>query len=73
MKFAPITQIRQELVRFDTQQMENPEIYGAEYQQGTLAGYEVREYLLEKWGRKCTYCSKEDVPLQIEHILARAK
>jgi 5-methylcytosine-specific restriction endonuclease McrA len=72
-KFAPITEIRQELVRFDTQQMENPEISGIEYQQGTLAGYEVREYLLEKWGRKCVYCSKEGVPLQIEHIQPRAK
>jgi 5-methylcytosine-specific restriction endonuclease McrA len=71
-KFAPIAQIRQELVRFDMQQMENPEISGTEYQQGTLAGYEVREYLLEKWGRKCTYCSKEGVPLQIEHIQPRA-
>lgn len=70
-KFAPVAEIRQELVRFDTQQMENPEISGTEYQQGTLAGYETREYLLEKWGRKCTYCSKEGVPLQIEHIQAR--
>ncbi|MBO3462706.1 RNA-guided endonuclease IscB [Aetokthonos hydrillicola Thurmond2011] len=71
-KFACVAEIRQELVRFDTQQMENPEISGVEYQQGTLAGYEVREYLLEKWGRKCSYCSKEGVPLQIEHIQARA-
>ena len=71
-KFAPIAEIRQELVRFDTQQMENPEIGEVEYQQGTLAGYETREYLLEKWGRKCTYCSKENVPLQVEHILAKA-
>ena len=23
--------------------------------QGELAGYEVREYLLEKWGHKCAY------------------
>ena len=29
---------------------ENPEISGIEYQQGTLAGYELREYLLEKYG-----------------------
>lgn len=71
-KFAPIAEIRQELVRFNTQQMENPEISGTEYQQGTLTGYEVREYLLEKWGRKCTYCSKENVPLQVEHIVAKA-
>ena len=60
-------------MRFDTQLLENPEIGGVEYQQGTRAGYEVREYLLEKWGHKCAYCSKENIPLQIEHIVPRAK
>jgi len=69
---APVTAIAQELVRFDMQQMENPEISGVEYQQGTLARYEVREYLLEKWGRKCAYCGAEGVPLQIEHIQPKA-
>src|SRR6516164_9036708 len=39
-----------ELVTFDTQKLEHPEISGVEYQQGTLEGYEIREYLLEKWG-----------------------
>lgn len=73
MRFAPITSIVQELVRFDLQQLENPEISGIEYQQGELAGYEVREYLLEKWSRKCTYCSVENVPLQIEHIQPKSK
>jgi len=68
-----ITAISMEAVRFDMQLLDNPEISGVEYQQGTLAGYEVREYLLEKWGRKCTYCGKENVPLQIEHIDPRAK
>jgi len=67
-RLAPITTISQELVRFDMQKMENPEISGIEYQQGTLAGYEVREYLLEKWGRKCAYCGAESVHLQVEHI-----
>ena len=57
-KFAPISEIKQELVRFDMQQMENPEISGTEYQQGTLAGYEVREYLLEKWIEKTRKCMK---------------
>jgi hypothetical protein len=33
----------------------------------------VREYLLEKWGRKCAYCDKEGVPLQIEHIHPKSK
>lgn len=70
---APVTGIAQELVRFDLQQMENPEISGAEYQQGTLAGYETREYLLNKWGRECAYCGVKEVPLQIEHIHPKAQ
>src|SRR6202030_2743168 len=61
-----------ELVRFDMQAQENPDIQGQEYQQGTLAGYETREYLLEKFNRTCSYCGKKDIPLQVEHIQARA-
>jgi len=72
-RLAPVTALSQELVRFDTQQMQNPEISGAEYQQGTLAGYEVREYLLEKWGRECVYCGAENTPLEIDHIHPRSK
>jgi 5-methylcytosine-specific restriction endonuclease McrA len=73
IKFSPVAEIRQELVRFNLQQLENPEISGIEYQQGELAGYEVREYLLNKWGRKCTYCGVENVQLQVEHIHPKAK
>ncbi len=69
---CPITSASVELVKFDMQQMQNPEISGAEYQQGELAGYEVREYLLEKWHRTCAYCGKKDVPLQVEHIQPKA-
>lgn len=68
-----ITNISMELVKFDMQLMENAEISGVEYQQGTLCGYELREYMLEKWGRKCAYCGKENIALQIEHIVPRAK
>lgn len=71
-RLAPVTSIAQELVRFDMQQMENPEIAGVEYQQGTLAGFESREYLLAKWGRTCAYCDDTDVPLEIDHIQSRA-
>jgi 5-methylcytosine-specific restriction endonuclease McrA len=72
-KLAPITGIAQEFVRFDLQQLENPEISGIHYQQGTLAGYETREYLLNKWGRECAYCGVKNVPLQVEHIHPKAK
>jgi len=71
-RLAPVVGIAQELVRFDMQQIENPEISGVKYQQGTLAGYEVREYLLEKWGRKCAYCEAKDVPLNLDHIHPKA-
>jgi 5-methylcytosine-specific restriction endonuclease McrA len=71
-RIAPITVLSQELVKFDLQQMENPEISGMEYQQGTLAGYEVRAYLLEKGKRACTYCGARSIPLQVEHIQAKA-
>ncbi|MEQ9553129.1 MAG: RNA-guided endonuclease IscB [Coleofasciculus sp. G3-WIS-01] len=72
-KLAPISSISIELVRFDTQRLNNPEITGIEYQQGELFGYEVREYLLDKWNRKCAYCGVSGVPLQIEHIYPKSK
>ena len=62
-----------ELVRFDMQALENPEIEGAEYQNGTLAGSELREYLLAKWDRACAYCGLTDVPLNLDHIVPRAR
>lgn len=72
MRVCPISAISLELVKFDLQQMENPEISGMEYQRGTLFGSEIRQYLLEKWDRACTYCGAKGVPLQVEHIQAKA-
>ncbi|NEO95858.1 MAG: HNH endonuclease [Moorea sp. SIO3G5] len=72
-RLCPITGFSQELVRFDTQKLQNPEISGFEYQQGTLYGYELREYLLEKWNRKCAYCGTTDTQLEIEHIKPLSK
>lgn len=71
-RVCPITNISMERVKFDMQRMEHAEISGVEYQQGTLQGYEVREYLLQKWGHACTYCDKKNIPLQVEHIHPRA-
>ena len=60
-------------MRFDTQLLQNAAIAGVEYQHGELVGYEVREYLLEKWGRVCAYCGAEGVPLEVEHIVPRIR
>lgn len=73
MKLCNIQSVSLELVRFDTQMMENAEISGVEYQQGELQGYEIREYLLAKFDRKCCYCGKKDCPLEIEHIIPKAR
>jgi len=70
---CPVSAISQELVKFDTQLMQNAETSGVDYQQGALAGYEVREYLLAKWQRRCAYCGATGVPLQIEHIIPKAR
>ena len=73
ISYAPITEIWIEKVKFDLHKIQNPEISGIEYQQGELQGYEIREYLLEKWSRECSYCGKKHVPLQIEHIHPKSK
>lgn len=73
IKYASINSIAVELVKFDLQQQGNPKISGVEYQQGTLYGWEVREYLLEKFNRTCQYCRATDQPLEVDHIQPRSK
>jgi len=72
-RLCPIVAISQELVRFDTQAMDTPDIEGVQYQQGQLAGYEVREYVLLKWNHQCAYCDAREVPLELDHIQPRSQ
>ena len=72
IKLVPVQAISSELVRFDLQKMQNSEVSGIEYQQGTLFQYETREYLLEKWNRTCAYCGAKDTPLEVEHIVPKS-
>jgi 5-methylcytosine-specific restriction endonuclease McrA len=72
-RWAPVAAVHVERVAFDTQLLQNPDIAGVEYQQGTLAGYELREYLLAKWRRACAYCDTTGVPLNLDHIRPRAR
>lgn len=72
-RLAPVAELSMELVKFDTQLMNNPEIKGAAYQQGDLFGYEVKEYLLEKYNRTCVYCGAQNVPLETEHIIPKSR
>ena len=74
-RFYPIKGLAMELVKFDMQLMENPEIKGVEYQQGALAGFEQREYLLVKFNHQCVYGRRGspcDEVLNIDHLQPRA-
>lgn len=67
--------IDMELVRFDTQLLENPDTEGIEYQQGTLFGYEMKAYLMERYQHTCQYCGNEtgDHRLEWEHKIPKSR
>ena len=69
----PIETIIVEVAEFNIQKIKNPDISGKDYQQGTLQGYNIRNYLLEKHGRKCFYCDKEVSNFEVEHLIPKAK
>lgn len=72
-KVAPVAAVSVELAKFDTQKMATPNIAGVQYQQGTLAELEVREYLLEKYARACVYCDRQGVVLNLDHVHPKSK
>ena len=72
-RYFPIDTIIVETAEFDIQKIKNPDISGIEYQQGTLQGYNIRNYLLEKHGRKCFYCGKAVSGFEVEHMLPKSK
>ena len=64
-----------EAVRFDTQLLGNPDIEGKQYQHGTLAGTEIKEYLLIRHSHTCQYCggASGDSVLEIEHMKPKSR
>ena len=74
--YLPLGNISYENVKFDTQKLMNPDISGIEYQQGELAGYEIREYLAEKFNHRCCYCGIEQGQrrkFEVEHIVPKSR
>ena len=70
----PVTTIVVETASFDIQKIKNPEIQGAEYQQGEqLDFWNVREYVLFRDGHICQYChgKSKDTILNVHHIESR--
>jgi 5-methylcytosine-specific restriction endonuclease McrA len=72
-RFVPLTRIEVENVKFDTQLLQHPEISGVAYQRGELFGWEVRAYVLAKFGYRCAYCGREHVAFELDHIVPRSR
>jgi len=72
-RWIPLVRLDVERVKFDTQLLQNPEVSGVEYQCGELAGWEVRAYLLEKFGRTCAYCGRGETAFELDHIQPRSR
>ncbi len=72
-RWAPLSRIEIERVKFDMALLQDPEITGILYQRGELFGWEIRSYLLEKFGRRCVYCGRGDTAFEIDHVVPRSR
>ena len=77
IKLAPIKFISAEINKFDTQKLENPAISGVQYQQGTLYGYNIRQYVFTRDNHTCVYCGtssiKTGIKLNVDHVIPESK
>jgi hypothetical protein len=75
-KILPITKVIVETAKFDMQKINNPNISGVQYQQGSLYEYNnVKLYLMAREHGKCQICGKESTkgnPFRIHHVTLRS-
>jgi hypothetical protein len=73
--YLPIKDISIEVGNFDIQKIENPDIKGIQYQQGSLYEYQnMRSFLMDREHGKCQLCGKEfskGNDSHIHHIIPR--
>src|SRR6266699_3887856 len=72
-RWCPVGALSLELVTFDTALMQDTSLQGKDYQTGTLAGCEVRQYVLLKWKHACAFCGVSGVPLELDHVVPRSR
>jgi len=59
-KYLPVKNVIVETGKFDIQKLENPEIFGIEYQQGPLFEYyNLRAFITTREKNRCQLCGKE--------------
>jgi 5-methylcytosine-specific restriction endonuclease McrA len=68
-KLTPVKKVTIEIGAFDIQKLMNPEIYGKEYQQGDLYGYNnLKAFLFYREHGKCQLCGKKIVKSEKAHL-----
>ncbi len=72
-RWCPVGALSLELVKFDTALMQDASLQGKDYQTGTLAGCEVRQYVLLLWKHTCAYCGVSGVPLELDHVVPQSR
>lgn len=72
-KWCPLGALSLELVKFDTALIQDATLQAEDYQRGTLAGFELRQYVLLKWKHACAYCGVSGVPLELDHVVPRSR
>jgi len=73
-KMLPINKIVVEVANFDIQKINNPDIKGVQYQQGSLYEYEnLKAYIIAREQGKCQLCGKEfdKQGWHLHHIIPR--
>ena len=73
-EILPVARTIAEVAAFDIQKIKNPDIQGAEYQQGEqLGSWNIREYVLFRDGHTCQCCKgkSKDKILNVHHIESR--
>ena len=71
-KLYPVAVINIEYNKFDMQKMVNPKTHGVEYQHGTLHGWQVKNYLMDKHNGTCAYCDKKTGRMEIDHVVPKS-
>lgn len=73
----PVSKVIVEVANFDIQKIENPNISGIQYQQGTMYDYRNRiAYLIARENCKCQYCKegyKKGDGWRLHHIWSKSK
>lgn len=71
-KILPISKVRVEIAKFDTQKLQNPDIQGEEYQNGVCKDFDnVKAYVLYRDNYTCQICGEQFGRLRTHHIIQR--